>query len=165
MRIILSFVCVLVALPLALRAEETISLPAFFKNNYEVSKRDPLIASSAESTLVGGAPVGNANQIAAGNALQTLLAEIAGQLARFQQEMDRRPRRTFARGRVGAPSLAVMPAFGMRLKAQPGNNLVCGHGQSLPRFATPRQAAGAGTGPRGAALHPAERKPKRKDIR
>lgn len=77
-RLLLSLVaCVIPGV--GLRAEE-LTLPTFYKNAYEVSRRDPLIAADAASTLVGGIPVANANQIAAGNALQTLLAEVSAQL-------------------------------------------------------------------------------------
>lgn len=77
-RLLLSFAAFVVA-GATLCAEE-LALPTFYKHSYEVSRRDPLIAADAASTLVGGAPVANANQIAAGNALQTLLADVAIQL-------------------------------------------------------------------------------------
>lgn len=59
-------------------------LPSFYKHAYEASKRDPMVDARTAPTLTG-APAASVTQISAGNALQTLLAEISRVLrARLQ---------------------------------------------------------------------------------
>lgn len=53
-----------------------LQLPAFYKHGYEPSRRDPMVDARTQPTLVG-APAASTSQIAAGSALQTLLAEVA----------------------------------------------------------------------------------------
>lgn len=53
-----------------------LKLPSFYRHAYEASRRDPMVDATTSPTLTGG-PAASATQIAAGNALQTLLAEVS----------------------------------------------------------------------------------------